>query len=135
MKTTYRVAAGLIIFFAFSTVFAQSFSLSKSVEQGKDLYTTYCQNCHMADGKGTPGVFPPVAKTDYLKKPAKLWIDLVLKGQTGEVTVNGEKYNGQMLPMNYLTDQQVADVLNYTRNSWGNKASAITPAMVAKARQ
>lgn len=136
MKKRNRVLIGMAVVFAAITVMAQAYPLTKSVERGKELYTTHCQNCHMADGKGTAGVFPPLAKTDYLKKPAKTWIDLVLKGQMGEVTVNGEKYNGVMPAQNYLTDEQIADILNYARNSWGNKSLvAITPAQVAKARQ
>jgi nitrite reductase (NO-forming) len=136
MNKRNRVLAGMAVVLLTATVFAQAYSLPKSIERGKELYTTHCQNCHMADGKGTTAVFPPLAKTDYLKKPAKTWIDLVLKGQMGEITVNGEKYNGVMPAQNYLTDEQIADILNYARNSWGNKSpAAIMPAQVAKARQ
>ncbi len=136
MKTKHRVLAGIVIVFITANAFVQGFSLTKSIERGKEAYTTSCQNCHMADGKGTAGVFPPLAKTDFMKKPAKAWIDNVLKGQTGETTVNGAKYNAVMPAQNYLSDDQIADILNYVRNSWGNKATAaITPAQVAKARQ
>lgn len=115
--------------------FIQSYSLPKSIAQGKEAYTTYCQNCHQADGKGTPGAFPPLAKSDFLKKPVKAMIDNVLLGQSGEVTVNGQKYNAIMPAQNYLTDEQIADILNYVRNSWGNKsAGTVTPAMVKKDR-
>lgn len=123
------------VLFVTASSFIQSFSLPKSIERGKDGYTTYCQNCHMADGKGQEGVFPPLAKSDFLKKPAKNMIDNTLKGQSGETTVNGKKYNAVMPAQDYLTDDQVADILNYVRNSWGNKSAvAITPAMVKKAR-
>ena len=115
--------------------FIQAYNLPKSIEQGKEVYTTYCQNCHQADGKGTPGAFPPLAKSDFLKKPVKAMIDNVLLGQSGEVTVNGQKYNAIMPAQNYLTDEQIADILNYVRNSWGNKSAvAVTPAQVKKAR-
>ena len=115
--------------------FIQAFSLPKSIERGKEAYTTYCQNCHQADGKGTAGAFPPLAKSDFLKKPAKAMIDNILLGQTGETTVNGQKYNGVMPAQNYLSDDQIADILNYVRNSWGNKSAvAVTPAQVKKAR-
>ena len=59
----------------------------------------------------------------------------MLAGQTGEVIVNGEKYNDDMLAQDYLTDDQVADVLNYVRNSWGNKMQAIIPAQVKAFRK
>ena len=115
--------------------FIQAFSLPKSIERGKEGYTTYCQNCHQADGKGTPGAFPPLAKSDFLKKPVKAMIDNVLLGQNGETTVNAQKYNGVMPAQNYLTDDQIADILNYVRNSWGNKSAVVvTPALVKKAR-
>jgi mono/diheme cytochrome c family protein len=131
------VAGSLLLLLVTGTAFVQAYNLPKSVARGKELYATYCQNCHMQDGKGQAGVFPPLAKADYLKKtPVNKIIGLVLKGQTGEITVNGSKYNAQMLGMDYLSDEQVADVLNYTYNSWGNQSpKAITPAQVKKARQ
>lgn len=111
-------------------------SLKESIKRGKEVYALNCQNCHMEDGKGTPDINPPVAKTDYLKKPAKTLINIVLKGQSGEVVVNGKKYNTLMPPQEYLTDVQIADVFNYVRNSWGNKIpGVITPAMVKALRK
>lgn len=110
-------------------------SIQQSIKRGKEVYTLHCQNCHMEDGKGLPDVNPPLAKADYLKKPAKHLIEIMLKGQTGEITVNGVKYNGSMLAYDYLTNEQVADVLNYIRNSWGNKiVGTITAAMVKQGR-
>ena len=108
---------------------------AKSIERGKEIYTSYCQNCHMEDGKGTADVFPPVAKTDYLKKPSKELIKIILEGQSGEIVVNKKTYNGMMPAQSYLTDEQIADVLNYIRNSWGNKiAGTITPIQVKALR-
>jgi len=89
----------------------------------------------MEDGKGTPDVFPPVAKADYLKKPVKELINIILLGQSGEITVNNKIYNGMMPAQAYLSDEQIADVLNYVRNSWGNKIPGIiTPAQVKALR-
>jgi mono/diheme cytochrome c family protein len=111
--------------------FEQDTSLKESIKRGKEGYTMYCQNCHMEDGQGMPETNPPLVKADYLKKPAKSLIGIILKGQTGEAVVNGKKYNAVMPPLEYLTDDQIADVLNYVRNSWGNKIpGTITPAMV-----
>ena len=111
-------------------------TLGESIKRGKEVYTLYCQSCHMEDGKGTPDINPPVAKADYVKKPAKTLIGVVLDGQSGEVVVNGKKYNAIMAPQPYLTDEQIADVLNYIRNSWGNKISGtITPAAVKALRK
>ncbi len=116
--------------------FFQSYNLAKSVERGKEVYTSYCVNCHMADGNGQPDVFPPLAKADYIKQPAKILIGIILKGQTGEITVNKKTYNGVMPAQDYLTDDQIADVLNYSRNSWGNKIpGVINPAQVKGLRK
>jgi len=116
--------------------FVPNQALSESIKRGKEVYTLYCQNCHMEDGKGTPDINPPVAKADYLKKPAKTLIDVILKGQSGEVVVNGKKYNAIMPAQEYLSDEQIADVLNYIRNSWGNKIpGTITPASVKALRK
>jgi nitrite reductase (NO-forming) len=110
--------------------------LNESIKRGKDVYAIYCQNCHMEDGKGMPEINPPVAHADYLKKPAKTLIGVILFGQSGEVVVNGKKYNAIMPAQEYLTDMQIADVLNYIRNSWGNKIPGIiTPAMVKAQRK
>lgn len=79
----------------------------------------------MEDGIGIPDLNPPLAKADYIKKPAKTLINIILKGQSGEITVNRKKYNAVMLPQSYLTDEEVADVLNYIRNTWGNKVAGI----------
>lgn len=89
----------------------------------------------MENGAGVAGTNPPVAKSDYLKHPVNDLILLVLKGQTGKIKVNGSVYDTPMLPLDYLTDEQIADALNYTRNSWGNKnAIAIQPSQVKKLR-
>ena len=114
--------------------FFQKYDLPKSIERGKEVYASYCMNCHMEDGKGTD-VFPPVAKTDYLKKPTKLLINIILQGQSGEIVVNKKKYDALMPAQPYLDDAQIADVLNYLRNSLGNKiAGTITPEQVKALR-
>lgn len=109
-------------------------NLKESMNRGKEVYLIHCQSCHMENGQGIEGVNPPVAKTTYLKD-AKKNIKIILEGQTGEVVVNGKKYNAIMNPMNYLDDQQIADVLNYIRNSWGNKYPYISPSQVKAERK
>jgi mono/diheme cytochrome c family protein len=110
--------------------------LKKSIERGKEVYALNCQNCHMEDGMGVVDMNPPLAKSDFLKKPSKALINTVLKGQMGEVVVNGKKYNIAMPAQDFLSDEQIADVFNYVKNSWGNKIpGAITPAMVKALRK
>lgn len=110
--------------------------VQKSITRGKEVYTLYCQNCHMEDGNGMPEVNPPLAKADYMKRPAKDLINVILKGSTGSLTVNGKKYVGAMPAQEYLSDEQIADVLNFVKNSWGNKIpGTITPAIVKAQRK
>ncbi len=135
MKKKYQVMLVLALFLLGASSFVQTFNLAKSIARGKEVYTANCQNCHMVDGKGLTGAFPPLAKSEYLAKPAGELIAYVLKGQTGEIKVNGTVYNAVMPALDYLTDEQIADIYNYVRNSWGNKSAvAITPVMVAKKR-
>lgn len=108
---------------------AQGQDKAKSIERGKQVYTTLCIACHQADGKGLPGAFPPLANSDYLLNDIDKGIHAVKYGLQGEIEVNGVKYNSVMVTQQ-LTDQEVADVLNYVLNSWGNKGEYITVARV-----
>ena len=111
-------------------------NITESIKRGKEVYALFCQSCHMEDGKGTPGINPPLAKADYLKRSEKTLIGIILNGQSGEVIVNGKKYNTIMPAQDYLSDQQIADVMNYIRNSWGNKLPGyIKPALVKSLRK
>ncbi len=110
--------------------------LADSIKRGKEVYATYCVACHMADGKGLEKVFPPLAKSDYLMADKKRSIKQVLHGAADPITVNGVKYTTPMMGFPSMTDQEVADVLNYVRNSWGNKGSndIVKPEEVKKIR-
>jgi len=126
---------GLLGLVCITEAFMQPAGLAKSVANGKTVYTNNCMNCHMEDGKGIANAFPPLAKSDYLKRPAKDLIAVILKGQSGEVKVNGVVYNGNMPAQDYLTDEEIADVLNYISNSWGNKnLKPILPSQVKQQR-
>jgi nitrite reductase (NO-forming) len=102
---------------------------------GKATFGRICAACHQQQGQGIPGTFPPLAKSDYLASAAKATvIGHVLHGLQGPVTVNGTTYNGQMPPMQFLTDEEIAGALSFARASWGNHLDAVTPAEVAHAR-
>ncbi len=135
MKKTGTIAVMSLEIFLLSS-FIPDQNLNESIKRGKEVYALNCQNCHIEDGKGMPEVYPPVAKADYLKRPSKTLINIILKGQSGEMVVNGKKYNIAMPAQEYLTDVQIADVLNYCKNSWGNKIpGSVTPAMVKALRK
>lgn len=89
----------------------------------------------MENGQGLAGVYPPLAKSDFLAKNTKRAIDIVMNGIDGEIIVNGKIYNLDMPAQKQLNDQQVADVLNFVRNSWGNKGKAISVTEVKVARK
>ena len=94
--------------------------LESKIASGKAVYEKTCQACHQADGKGLPATFPPLAGSDYLAADLPRAIGGVVNGLTGEITVNGQKFN-QAMPAATNTDEEIADVLNYINNSWGNK--------------
>ena len=110
-----------ISFFSFD----QKFDLKASMARGKEIYETQCVTCHMQEGEGIESVYPPMAKSNYLANRDRL-IKIIRKGTRGPMTVNGIQYDGEMVGFE-LTDEQTADVINYIRNSWGNKHAAVTP--------
>jgi nitrite reductase (NO-forming) len=101
------------------------------IEKGKRIYAQACFACHQAEGQGLAGVFPPLAKSDYLMADKARAIRGIIKGVTGEMTVNGVKYNGVMPPV-MLNDEQIAHVLTFVRNSWGNTGDIVTVEEVQK---
>jgi mono/diheme cytochrome c family protein len=102
---------------------------------GDQLYTKYCLTCHQHDGNGVRGTFPPLAGNAKVTGTPTEIIRIVLFGLQGPITVNGRDYNQPMPPQAYLSDKQIADVLNYIRNNFGNKAALIQPQAVAKERK
>ena len=114
----------LILFFPFF-VFSQKDSLEISIENGRLLYDDFCVRCHLPNGKGEIGIIPPLAESDFLYKHMEESIKaLKFGGIDGEIIVNGVKYNSRMEKMG-LYDDEIADVMNYILNSWGNKSDKI----------
>lgn len=127
-------SAVLLASFSFKSVDDQSDALKKSMEAGKSTYNAVCLACHMNEGQGIPNVFPPLAKSDYLAEDLDRNIKNLIQGLQGEITVNGKKYN-QVMPATGLDDTDIANVLNYVMNSFGNKAEKmVTKDQVAKVR-
>ena len=110
-------------------------SKEMQMEKGKQIYMGNCFACHLPTGEGMAGVFPPLAKSDFLMADRERAIRIVLKGLSGSVTVNGKTYNNVMPPQaEALSVEQVADVLTYVTNSWGNSADAFTVDQVRKVK-
>jgi mono/diheme cytochrome c family protein len=108
--------------------------LAGSVARGKQVYLTQCLACHQVDAAGVQGMNPPLIKTKFVLGDKPSLVKIVLNGMTGAVDINGDTYHNVMAPHSELTDQQIADVLTYVRNSFGNKASAVTVAQVKAIR-
>jgi mono/diheme cytochrome c family protein len=109
-------------------------SLKASMERGKELYNANCMSCHMENGQGLPGSFPTLVNKEYVGGDKKKLIGILLNGMEGEITVEGQSYNNVMAAYEYLSDQQIADLLTYIRNSFSNKYSAVTTAEVKTVR-
>lgn len=133
-KIVFAFSLALIGFSFFSFQQTPRFDLKQSIARGKEIYASQCITCHMEQGEGIEGAFPPLAKSDYLMADKKRSIRQVLYGVSGEMTVNGVSYNGEMTVLD-LNDQETSDVLNYVRNSFGNKGEAVTPAEVKAERK
>jgi mono/diheme cytochrome c family protein len=106
----------------------------ESMERGKKVYDQYCMSCHMQDGTGVPRLNPPLVKTSYVIGDKTTIIEIILKGFDAQVEIEGEYYQNTMAPHDFLTDEQIADVATYVRNSFGNKASVVVPADVKTVR-
>ncbi len=109
-----------------NTTKAPELKLAKKAD-GKQVFEKSCAMCHQANGQGVEGVFPPLAKSDFLRKLANQkdrsdLIAILQNGKTGKITVNGKEYNGIMTPVSSINDGEMTAVLNYITNTWGNSA-------------
>ena len=109
-------------------------ALTNSLARGQRVYKNVCITCHMADGGGVPNMNPPLIKTEYVLGDKARLAHIVLAGLAEPLEIDGNDYKQHMPAQNYLTDQEVADVLTYVRNSFGNKASAVRVAEVKAVR-
>jgi len=123
---------------------------------GQAVYSQYCASCHMANGQGTPGVFPPLANwLGYFVKSddgREVLVHIAAFGMQGQISVQGKTYNGFMPPYAQLSNEQIADLFNYILGEWNKdilpkdfkpftadevakyRAKALTPADVLKER-
>ncbi len=105
-----------------------------SAHPGKKVYDSVCLACHMANGTGVPGMYPPLVKTEWVTGDKERLIRITLQGLSGEIEVNGITYNNIMPPNSHLSNQEIADVLTYIRQSFGNDADEVTVDEVQRVR-
>ena len=116
----------------FSSLLFQNKTKKESIKAGSEIYQDFCLQCHLSTGIGVSGVFPPLKASDYLLENTNLSIAGIKYGLRGKILVNNEEYDGIMLRQG-LDNEEVADVMNYILNKWGNQTSAfITPNQVSK---
>ena len=111
----------------------------KAPAAGANIYEMACLPCHQPEGKGLPGVYPPLAGSDWVRGDKDRLIKVLLHGLTGPVTVAGQKFGGDpasvpMPAMGGLTDEQIADVLSFVRGGFGQQAPPVTAAEVKAVR-
>jgi mono/diheme cytochrome c family protein len=130
-----KLLSGIISGVTFSVVLSLIIiSCSHKKPDGKELYGIHCLQCHQSDGSGVPGMFPPLAGTSIIKGPKENVISLLIYGFRSPLEVEGKSYYQDMPAFSYLKDAEIAAVLNYVRNQWGNKAPRISVKDVADVR-
>ena len=120
-----------LVFFAAAAVAAPD---AESVKRGQAVYSRTCIACHQPTGLGLPPVFPPLANAPIVAGNPELPVKFILQGLMGPITVNGMTYNSMMPPVAGVSDADIADVLTYVRQSFGNKANAVTADQVKAIR-
>lgn len=108
--------------------------VAASITRGKAVYASTCLSCHQADGSGVPNLNPPLIKTKWVRGSKSVLIEQVLKGSKGKVEIDGETFHNTMPALPQLTNEQIADVLTYVRNSFGNKFGMVTTTEVKAQR-
>jgi len=121
-----KILVGIIGFFVLfeGTTLYQKKPLKQSITDGEEIYQDFCIQCHLETGEGVSGVFPPLAKSDYLLNNIEMSIRGLKYGLSGPIVVNGEEYNGVMQDQG-LENGEIADVMNYILNNWGNEFDEI----------
>jgi len=105
------------------------------IAQGRRIYSQQCSVCHQGSGEGVPGSFPPLADSRWVQGKPERVIKILLAGLNGPIEVKGNIYNGEMPAFGQLRDSDIASVLTFVRQEWGNDAPAITEEMIASVRE
>src|SRR6056300_735736 len=115
---TFLVCYFIVLWLSITGLFEDK-TKEESINNGQEIYQDFCVQCHLANGTGVSGVFPPLKASDYLFENIEKSIAGIKYGLKGKITVNEEDYDGVMLNQG-LEEEEIADVMNYILNSWGN---------------
>ncbi len=111
-------------------------STAEKDKTGENLYMKYCMACHQTDGSGVPGMYPPLKKSPIVNSGKKEeFINILLNGLRGPIEINGQKYNQQMPSQNFLTDEELSQIINYVSKSFDNNGTEVTPDDIGKLRK
>ena len=120
-----------LVFLAAAAVAAPD---AESVKRGQAVYSRTCIACHQPTGMGLPPVFPPIANAPIVVGNPELPIKFILQGLMGPITVGGTTYNSMMPPVAGVSDGDIADVLTYVRQSFGNQGNPVSADQVKAVR-
>jgi len=115
-------------------LFATASPIAAASDDGKKAYEANCQACHQPNGQGLAGAFPPLANNPNVTADKLHVVRTILKGMSGPLEVNGQKYNAVMPPMQHISDEDIADISNYVLSSWGNKGGKVSEDEVENVR-
>ena len=126
---------------AYSPDFNPSAGAPKPIEitlfdRGAKVYRNQCAQCHQADGNGVLGVYPPLVASNWVTGHPQVVSRILINGLNGPIVVKGSNYNGNMPAFGSsglaLSDKDIAGVITYIRQEWGNSASDVTVATIAE---
>ncbi|MGB8327142.1 MAG: copper-containing nitrite reductase [Steroidobacteraceae bacterium] len=129
-----KAATGGAVAAATQAAVTGALTKEQQIKAGEALFNGTCSVCHQPNGQGLPNVFPPLARSDFLVANKLRAAHIALNGLQGPVTVNGNTFNSVMPPMSQLNDDEIANILTYVLNSWGNSSGRVTTEEVAKVR-
>ncbi len=133
MRYTRRSLVLALVLFPLLAGFRAS-DASAQVEADEQLYEIYCGVCHGSDGEGVERAFPPLVESRFLLENPERTVDIILHGLLDPIRVD-EFYEGAMPPVDYLSDEQVAAIMNYVLNAWGHDGGTVTPEQVEERRR
>jgi mono/diheme cytochrome c family protein len=136
MRTTFAFTASFVALTHFAGAQAPAVATPEQLADGKKNYMMVCVACHQPTGLGLPSVFPPLTNSEYVAGSPERYAAMILKGNAGPMTVDGKLYNNIMPGQEaLLTDEKIASIMTFTRQSFGNNAPPVSPEIVAAARK